>query len=132
VTITARLALLVIWVSRSRNLPVGDAGEHAPEAASASAARWAATGLFASFGPCLGKVEVLDDDGPRAVPLGGCDEGTDGRPQPPVASRGGQAGQVQADGGGGADDVPVRRDDRGGKMARIHVDRHHRVPPQFL
>ena len=77
---------------------------------------------FASLGAGLGEVQVLDDDGPGAVGLGGGDEAGDGGSQVPVASGGGQPCQVQADGGRGAKDVAVGRDDGGREVAMVDVE----------
>ena len=45
---------------------------------------------FASPGPGLGEVRVLDHDRPRAMLSRRGDEAADGGPQPPVAGSGGQ------------------------------------------
>ena len=110
----------------------GDARHQPSESPAPPAAGGAAACPLAPLGTGLGEVQVFDHDGPRAVLSGGSDDAGDRGPQPSVAGSGGQPGQVQADGGQGTQDVTVGRDDRDGQVPGVDVDRHHRVPPQFL
>jgi hypothetical protein len=87
---------------------------------------------LAPFGAGLGEVQVLDDYCLGAVPRGRGDDFADRGAHARVPGSGGQPGQVQADGRGGAEDVPVGRDDRDREMAGVDVDRHHRARPQLV
>jgi hypothetical protein len=104
-------------------LPGGDAGEQPPEVPAAPAAGGPAAGPFAAFGAGGGEVEVLDDEGAHAAGRRGGDQGADGGAQVPVPGARRQPGQGEGDGGRGAQDVAVRRDDRGGEMTVVDVDR---------
>jgi hypothetical protein len=75
-------------------LPGRDACDHLAELASAAAVRGADAVPLTSLGASFSEVQVLNDDGAGAVPLGGRDEGADRGPQPPVPGGGGQSGQV--------------------------------------
>ena len=131
-TMTDSPALAAIWTSRSRSFPVGMPETARRKSRPRRAAGGPAARPFASFGAGFGEVEVLDDDGAGAAGLRGGDQGADGGAQVPVAGGGRQPGQVQADGGRGAEDVAVRRDDGGGEVAVVDVDRHHRACPQLV
>jgi len=100
----------------------GDPGDRAPEPPSPLAARGPAGRPLASLGAGLGEVEVLDDEGAGTSRPGGGDQGADGGAQAPVAGGSGEPGQVQGNGGRGAEDVAVRRDDGGGEVAAVDVD----------
>jgi hypothetical protein len=109
--------------------PGGDAGDGAPEA---PAAGGPVAGPFASFGAGLVEVEVLDDDGAGATGFRGGDQGADGGAQVPVAGGRRQPGQAEGNGGRDAQDVAVRRDDRGGEMTVVDVDSYYRAAPQVV
>jgi len=57
----------------------GDPGHHAPETAPTLAARGPVPGPVPTFGTGVGEVEVLDDQGVRAMLAGGGDELADRR-----------------------------------------------------
>ena len=99
----------------------GDARDGAAEPASPPAARGPVPVPLASLGPGRGEVQVLDHDRLGAVLSRGGDEAADRGPQPPVTGSGGQPGQVERDGGRGAQHVAVRREDRDGEMRDVDV-----------
>jgi hypothetical protein len=87
---------------------------------------------FASFGAGFGEVEIFDDYGVCAVPFSSGDDAGDDGSQVPVAGRGGQPGQVEADGRRGAQDVTVGRYGGDGQVPSVDVEGHYGVPLQFL
>ena len=112
-------------------LPGGDAGDRAAERPAPLPARRPAPVPLAALSAGLSEVEVLDHDGPRPVLAGGGDEPADRGPHPPVPGGGGQPGQVQRHRERDAGHVPVGCDDGDSEVPGVHVDRHHRVRPQF-
>jgi hypothetical protein len=65
------------------------------------------------------------------VVFSGSDEIADGRPEPPVPGRGGQAGQVERDRDGDPDNVAVRSDNSDGEVSYVKINGRDRGLSQF-
>ena len=111
--------------------PRGGNARHQPaEAAARAAALRASPGVLATFGPGLVEVEVLDEDCPGLVSGAKAQDLGDRASEPAIASGTRQAGQLEADGVGGADRVARRVQDHHREVSGVHVDRHHPMPAQ--
>ena len=88
--------------------------------------------MLAALCALLGEVEVLDHDRREVVGRGQAHQLGDGRPQPPIAGGGSQAGQFEGDRDRAAHWVARRIDHHGSEVPSVDIDGQHRVPAQLV